>query len=73
MNIGTNPTVKGKKQTIEVHFFDFDQDLYNKKIQVQLIKRLREEQKFNSIEKLQEQLKKDKVTSVSLIQNYNAQ
>ncbi|QHI38025.1 Riboflavin biosynthesis protein RibF [Kordia antarctica] len=72
MNIGTNPTVAGKKQTIEVHFFDFDQDLYDKKIQVHLIKRLREEQKFNSVEKLQEQLQKDKVASLDLIQNYNA-
>lgn len=72
MNIGMNPTVKGEKQTIEVHFFDFNQDIYDKKIQVHLIKRLRNEQKFDSVEKLQEQLQKDKAASLDLIQNYNA-
>jgi riboflavin kinase/FMN adenylyltransferase len=73
MNIGTNPTVKGTKQTIEVHFFDFDRDIYGEKIQIQLIKRLRDEQKFDSIEALQAQLYKDKQTSLALIQNYHAE
>ena len=75
MNIGTNPTVAGKKQTIEVHFFDFDQDLYDKKIQVHLIKRLREEQKFDSLEALQSKLLSDKIQSIGLIESYkyNAQ
>ncbi len=73
MNIGTNPTVKGTKQTIEVHFFDFNRDIYNEQIQIQLIKRLRDEQKFDSVEKLQQQLHKDKQTSLALIENYHAQ
>ncbi|WP_046743992.1 bifunctional riboflavin kinase/FAD synthetase [Kordia zhangzhouensis] len=73
MNIGTNPTVAGKKQTIEVHFFDFEGDLYGKKIQVQLIERLRDERKFSSVEKLKAQLEKDKEASHILIQKYHAQ
>lgn len=73
MNIGNNPTVAGKKQTIEVHFFDFDRDIYTKNIQVSLLARLRNEQKFDSVEKLQEQLQKDKVQSLTLIEKYNAQ
>jgi riboflavin kinase/FMN adenylyltransferase len=73
MNIGTNPTVKGKEQTTEVHFFDFDRDIYDEKIQIRLIKRLRDEQKFDSVEKLQEQLQKDKLASLALTENYNAQ
>lgn len=72
MNIGTNPTVEGTKQTIEVHFFDFDRDIYDKKIQIRLMKRLRDEQKFDSVEALQAQLEKDKQTSLALIQNYGA-
>mgnify|MGYP000474670059 FL=1 len=40
MNIGTNPTVNGEGQTIEVHFFNFKEDIYGKKIQIELIKRL---------------------------------
>ena len=59
MNIGLRPTVSGKKQTIEIHLLDFDQDLYDKKIQIKMLKRLRNEQKFDSIEQLKEQIKKD--------------
>jgi riboflavin kinase/FMN adenylyltransferase len=64
MNIGFNPTVQGKKKTIEVHLFDFDSDIYNCKIQVAIIQRIRSEKKFESIEVLKEQLKKDKAFSL---------
>lgn len=60
MNIGFNPTVNGEKQSIEVHFFDFDENLYDKKIQVQVIHRLRDEIKFESLEKLKRQIQLDK-------------
>ncbi len=69
MNIGYNPTVSGTKQSIEVHFFDFDKDLYDQEIQVDLLHRIRDEHKFNSVEDLQDQLQKDKVTSLSLIED----
>lgn len=59
MNIGSRPTVNGNHQTIEVHFFDFNQDLYNKNLTIELIYFLRDEHKFNSIESLILQLKKD--------------
>ncbi|KAB8154403.1 bifunctional riboflavin kinase/FAD synthetase [Kordia sp. TARA_039_SRF] len=72
MNIGTNPTVKGTNQSIEVHFFNFNQDIYDKKIQIRLIKRLRDERKFGSLDALKAQLEKDKQTSEALIQNYHA-
>ena len=67
MNIGFNPTVEGKTKSIEINFFDFDQDLYGKKIQIDIIDRLRDEKKFNSLEGLQAQLKKDRETSLSVI------
>lgn len=67
MNIGFNPTVNGKKKTIEIHFFDFDQDIYDKKLQIDLIDRLRDEYKFESVEALKEQLAKDKEISLSII------
>ena len=67
MNIGFNPTVSGKEKSIEVHFFDFDQDLYGKKIQVDILERLRDEHKFSSVEELKKQLDKDKKTSLSLL------
>lgn len=69
MNIGFNPTVNGKKKSIEVHFFDFNQDLYEKKIRVELLRYLRDEHKFNSVEELKLQLKKDQEASLKLISN----
>lgn len=60
MNIGNNPTVNGKTQSIEIHLFNFNKDIYHKEITVSIQKRIRDEQKFESIEALQSQLKKDK-------------
>lgn len=69
MNIGSRPTVNGSSQTIEVHFFDFKKDLYNQHISVELLYFLREEQKFNSIEMLTNQLKQDEISSRNYLQN----
>ncbi len=67
MNIGTNPTVDGKKQTIEINFFDFDEDIYGEKIQVEMLARLRDEQKFESMEVLKHQLLKDKASALKYL------
>lgn len=67
MNIGYNPTVAGKEKTIEINFFDFDQDLYGQKLQIDILHRIRDEHKFESVEALKTQLEKDKQTSLSLI------
>ena len=67
MNIGFNPTVNGTEKSIEINFFDFDKDLYDKKIQVNLIYRLRDERKFESVDALKKQLAKDKETSLEII------
>ncbi|MHB1106638.1 MAG: bifunctional riboflavin kinase/FAD synthetase [Lutibacter sp.] len=67
MNIGYNPTVKGKKRTIEIHFFDFNKDLYGKKIQIDVLKFLRDEQKFDSVEVLKKQLVNDRQKSLKII------
>lgn len=67
MNIGYNPTVLGTKKSIEIHFFDFDKDLYNSEIQVEILERIRDEHKFNSVEALKKQLEKDRETSLAII------
>ncbi|AXT61424.1 bifunctional riboflavin kinase/FAD synthetase [Aquimarina sp. AD10] len=59
MNIGTNPTVNGTTQSIETHFFDADFNLYDKKIQIQMLKRIRDEKKFESIAELQDAMQQD--------------
>jgi len=69
MNIGFNPTIGGEKHTIEIHYFDFDQDLYDQKITVSLLNRIRDEIKFESLEDLKQQLKKDKITALSYIKS----
>ena len=69
MNIGFNPTVNGTDKSIEINFFDFDEDLYDNKIQVDIIARLRDEHKFESVEALKIQLAKDKENSTQYIQN----
>ncbi len=67
MNIGINPTVGGKTQSIEVYFFDFDQDLYGKRITVTVYEKIRDEQKFASVDDLRMQLGKDKEISQKYI------
>jgi len=68
MNIGTNPTVNGNSQSIEVHFFEFDQNLYGKKLRIELLERLRDEHKVDSLQALQYQLKIDKEDALKFIQ-----
>ncbi|MEZ4801312.1 MAG: bifunctional riboflavin kinase/FAD synthetase [Gelidibacter sp.] len=70
MNIGTNPTVDGKYQSIEAHFFDFEKDIYGEILKVEFLKRLRDEQKFESLEFLQAQLKKDKLDAKKFLNNH---
>lgn len=67
MNIGSNPTVGGKGQHIEINFFDIDEDLYGKKIQVCLLEYLRAEQKFDSLEVLKTQLAKDRENALKFL------
>jgi riboflavin kinase/FMN adenylyltransferase len=67
MNIGVNPTVDGTSQTIEIHFFDYNGNLYNQKITIALLQRIRSEQKFKSVEALKDQLAADKETALSFI------
>jgi riboflavin kinase/FMN adenylyltransferase len=69
MNIGFNPTVAAEKLSIEVHYFDFEADLYNQEISVSILEYFRPEQKFDSVTKLKEQLEKDKNASLSYIKN----
>lgn len=70
MNIGYNPTVNGKHQTIETHFFDFNENLYGEDLKIQLLQRLRDEQKFNSVEELQNQLHVDKKNAIEFIESH---
>ena len=63
MNIGIRPTINGKRQTLEVHIFNFNKDIYNQKLKILFIEKIRDEQKFESLDALKKQLEKDKEIS----------
>lgn len=67
MNIGTNPTVNGKSQTIETNFLDFEGDLYDKKLRIHFLKRIRSEEKFDSLDSLKKEIEKDKIATTDYI------
>ena len=67
MNIGIKPTLNNDRETIEVNFFDWEKDLYKKLIKVYVLDFIRDEQKFKSLIKLEEQIKLDKKTCLKLI------
>ncbi|KGD68978.1 bifunctional riboflavin kinase/FAD synthetase [Flavobacterium aquatile] len=67
MNIGNRPTVNGENQTIEVNFLNFNEDIYTQIISVEILEFVRDEQKFDSLNSLKEQLKNDQLTSLNYI------
>ncbi len=58
-NLGWRPAVGGKEPLLEVHFFDFDQDLYGQRLEVQFVAKLRDERDFERIDDLVVQMKND--------------
>jgi len=58
-SIGTNPTVGGKEKTIETHFLNFNEDLYGKEITIEFLKFIRDEETFDSVEILRQEIIKD--------------
>ncbi len=67
MNIGVRPTVDGTTRVIEVNLFDFDEDIYGETLKVHIKNHLRGEVKFNGLDALKEQLAKDKVAALLLL------
>lgn len=68
MNIGSRPTFDGKMQTLEVHIFDFDGDIYKHSLRVFFIKKIRNERCFSSPDELAKQLETDeKVCRLQLL------
>ena len=70
MNVGKRPTISGKITQIETYFFDFDGDLYGKKLNINLLEKIRDEQKYDSLESLGNQLSIDQKSCRELIPKY---
>ena len=69
MNIGRNPTVGGKGLHLEVHFLEFEQELYGETLTINFHKRIRSEQKFGNLEALKNQLELDKSSAISFFKH----
>ncbi len=68
MNIGYRPTFSASNElSMEVHIIDFDEDIYDQKVKVECVYRIRDEKKFSGLEELIEQLKKDRDTVSNLL------
>jgi len=68
MNIGFRPTFNGKVRTIEVHFLNLNENLYDKNVKIEVLDLIRNEKKFNSLKDLEKQLVSDKKVCEYLIQ-----
>ena len=66
LNIGIRPTFKGMNQTIEVNIFDFDKEIYGQKIRVKFYERIRDEQPFEDLNELKNQLNIDKTKTIQI-------
>ncbi len=66
LNIGIRPTFKGINQTIEVNIFDFDKEIYGQKIRVKFYERIRDEQPFEDLNELKNQLNIDKTKTIQI-------
>lgn len=66
-NLGRRPAVGGGDPLLEVHFFDFDEDIYGKRLDVQFVAKLRDEANFDSLEALVEQMKKDETAAREIL------
>jgi len=66
-NIGYRPTVNDGDLTIEVHIFDFDQQIYGEEITIIFVDRLRDERKFDSLTELSQQLIRDKAATQKIL------
>lgn len=67
LNSGVRPTVDGTTHAVEVHLFDFNEDLYDKTIKIAFVDKLRDEKKFDGIDALTNQLQKDKLQALDLL------
>ena len=69
MNFGKRPTLEGKENRLEVHFFSLEKDLYNLKLKIELLEKIRSEKKFDSLESLKEQLMLDQNRCKKIVSN----
>ena len=70
-NMGVRPTVGGEKPVLEVHLFDFNQNIYSKRLTVKFIKKIRDEKKFDNLDMLKLQIQEDISKAKNILDSSN--
>jgi len=68
-SFGTRPTVGGVEPLLEAHLFDFDGDLYGRRIEVEFVAKLRDEHKFDDLPALVAQMQRDAAQARAILQS----
>ena len=67
LNIGNNPTIKDKGRSIEVNIFDFEKEIYTENLKIEFVSKLRNEEKFDGLDALKNQLHLDKQNALAIL------
>lgn len=70
MNIGIKPTFKETERTIEVHIINFNKKIYNQKVVINVLQRIREEKYFSNANLLKKQIEEDILVASKIIEQY---
>jgi riboflavin kinase/FMN adenylyltransferase len=68
-NVGVRPTFSGRELTVESHLLDFDGDLYDERVEVRFLARIRDEMRFDTPLELADQIARDRAAAMSFFQN----
>jgi len=70
LNIGVRPTVTSEEEVrIEVHLFDFNEQIYGRELSIKFYERIRDEQKFSGLDALKKQLASDKTNCIKVLKS----
>jgi riboflavin kinase/FMN adenylyltransferase len=67
MNQGPRPTFQDGRRVLEAHLFGFDGDLYGEWVRIEWVERLRDIERFGSVEQLQKQLERDRIRALAAL------
>jgi riboflavin kinase/FMN adenylyltransferase len=67
MNQGPKPTFQDQRRVLEAHLFDFEGDLYGEWVRIEWVERLRDIERFGSVEQLQQQLQRDRTRALAAL------
>ena len=67
LNIGNNPTIKDKGRSIEVNIFNFEKEIYTENLKIEFVSKLRNEEKFDGLDALKNQLNLDKKNAQAIL------